>query len=84
MKLELEHQDTYGEIFLNTIYRISFLRNYHTEKSPVQVYISQSVCISVNENMKQTSEWSYKNRNTKRTHLGTSIAHAVIAAKDKQ
>jgi hypothetical protein len=39
------------------------------EKSSAQVCISPSQFITVNENMKQNSEWSYKNRNTTRREL---------------
>jgi hypothetical protein len=37
------------------------------EKCAVQVYISASIFITVNENTKQTSECSYEKRNTDRT-----------------
>jgi hypothetical protein len=55
------------------------------QKNPltVQMYVSSSLFITVNENMKQASEWFYKNSSTKRTELSMSIAHAVIAVKDK-
>jgi hypothetical protein len=43
------------------------------------VYISLALFITENENMKQTCEWSYETRNTKRTEVSISIAHAVIA-----
>jgi hypothetical protein len=79
MELAYEHQDTYGNTFLYTIYRISFSHSYRTEKSAVQVYISTSLFITENENTKQTFELSYETRNTKRTELGISIARAVIA-----
>jgi hypothetical protein len=84
MKLELKHQDTYGETFFYMIYRISFLHIYHIEKFAVQVFISLSLFIIVNGNTKQTSECSYENKNTKRTDLSMSIACAMIAVKDKQ
>jgi hypothetical protein len=76
MKLGYEHQDTYGETFFYTIYRISF--GYSIEKSAVQVYISPSLFITENENTKQTCERSYETRNTKRTEVSISIARAVI------
>jgi hypothetical protein len=79
MKLGYEHQDTYGEAFFYTIYRIYFSHSYRIEKSSVQVYISPSLFIAENENMKQTCERSYETRNTKRTEVSISIAHAVIA-----
>jgi hypothetical protein len=41
------------------------------------VYISPSLFITENENTKQTCEWSYETRNTKRTELSISIACAV-------
>jgi hypothetical protein len=44
MKLELEQQHTYGKTLLYTIYRTS----------TVEVNVSLSAFISVNENMKQT------------------------------
>jgi hypothetical protein len=56
MKLELEHQDTYCLAFFNMIYRISSSQICHVEKSTVQVYMSPSLFITVNENMKQASE----------------------------
>jgi hypothetical protein len=31
VKLELEHQDTYGETYFYMIYRISFSNEYHIE-----------------------------------------------------
>jgi hypothetical protein len=40
MKLGYEHQDTYGETFFHTLYRIYFSHSYRIEKSAVQVYIS--------------------------------------------
>jgi hypothetical protein len=61
------------------IYRISFSHSYHIEKSAVQAYISPSLIITENENTKQTCERSYETRNTKRTEVSISIAHAVIA-----
>jgi hypothetical protein len=79
MKLGYEHQDTYGKTFFYTIYRISFSHSHHIEKSAVQVYISPSLFITENENMKQTCERSYETRNTKRTDVSISIARAVIA-----
>jgi hypothetical protein len=79
MKLGYEHQDTYGETFFFTIYRIYFSHSYRIEKSAVQVYISQSLFITENENAKQTCERSYETRNTKRTEVSISIARAVIA-----
>jgi hypothetical protein len=56
MKLEYEHQDTYGETFFYTIYRISFSHSYRIEKYVFQVYISPSLFITGNENTKQTCE----------------------------
>jgi hypothetical protein len=79
MKLGYEHQDTYGETFFCTIYRISFSHSYRTEKSAVQVYISPSLFITENENTKQTCERSYETRNRKRTEVSITIARAVIA-----
>jgi hypothetical protein len=77
MNLGYEHQDTYGETFLYTIYRISFSHGYRIEKSAVQVYISPSVFITENENTKQICAWFYETRNTKRTELSISIARAA-------
>jgi hypothetical protein len=74
-----EQQGTYGETFFYTIYRISFSHSYHIEKSTVQVYISPSLFITENENTKQTCEWSYETRNTKRTEVSISLARVVIA-----
>lgn len=37
--------------------------------------------MAINENIKQTSEWSCENRNTKRTELCMSIERAVPAIK---
>jgi hypothetical protein len=54
MKLELEQQHTYGKTLLYTIYRTSFLHDCHIEESTVEVNVSLSAFISVNENMKQT------------------------------
>jgi hypothetical protein len=79
MKLRYQHQDTFGETFFYTIYRIYFSRSYRIEKSAVQVYISSSVFITENENTKQTCERSYETRNTKRTEVSVPIARAVIA-----
>jgi hypothetical protein len=79
MKLGYEHQNTYGESFFCTTYRISFSQSYHIEKSAVQVYISPSLYFTENENTKQTFERSYETRNTKRTEVGIPIAGAVIA-----
>jgi hypothetical protein len=79
MKLGYEHQDTYGETFFNTIYRISFSHSYHIEKTAVQVHISPSLFITKNENTKQTCERPYETRNTKKTEVSISIARAVIA-----
>jgi hypothetical protein len=79
MKLGYEHQDTCGKTFFYTINRISFSCSYRIEKSAVQVHISPSLFITENENMKQTCERSYETRNTKRTEVSISIAHAVIA-----
>jgi hypothetical protein len=42
MKLELEHLDTYGEIF-STIEIIYFSQKYRKEKYTVEVYTSQSL-----------------------------------------
>jgi hypothetical protein len=57
MKLGYKHQDTtYGETFFYMIYGISFSHSYRTEKSAVQVYISPSLFITENENMKQTCD----------------------------
>jgi hypothetical protein len=60
-----------------TICRISFSRSCCIEKSAVQVYISPSLFITENENTKQTCEWSYETRNTKKTEVSIPIAHAV-------
>jgi hypothetical protein len=79
MKLGYEHQGTYSKTLFYTVYRISFSHSYRIEKSAVQVYILPSVFITENEFMKQTCEWSYKTRNTKRTEVSISVAHAVIA-----
>jgi hypothetical protein len=79
MKLRYEHQDTYGETFFYTIYRISFSHSCRIEKSDVQVYISPSLFITESENTKQTRERSYETRNTKRTEVSISIARAAIA-----
>jgi hypothetical protein len=49
MKLGYEHQDTYGETFFYTIYRI-FLHSYRIENSAVQAYISPFLFITENEN----------------------------------
>jgi hypothetical protein len=80
MKLGYEHQDTYGETF-HTIYRIYFSHSYPIEKSAVKVYISPSPFITENENTKQTCEWFYETRNTKRTEVSVPTARAVIAEK---
>jgi hypothetical protein len=55
IKLEHKDQNTYGETFLNTTYRISFLHNYCGGKSAIQVHISPPPFI-VNKNTKQNSE----------------------------
>jgi hypothetical protein len=39
-----------------TVYRVSSSHNCYIEKPAVQVYISPSAFITVNENMKRTSE----------------------------
>jgi hypothetical protein len=48
MTLEHKHQDTYGETCC-TIYRISFLLNYHIERSAVKMYISPYLFITMND-----------------------------------
>jgi hypothetical protein len=53
------------------------------ETSAAHAYISSTLFITVNENMKHTSERSYGNRNMKRTKPITSVASA-IAVKHKQ
>lgn len=82
--MELKHHDTYSEILFYMIHRISFLHDRLTEKSSVHVYISPFLFLTVNDNTKHTSKWSYKNRNTTRTDLGMPIAPAVIAVKDER
>jgi hypothetical protein len=47
-----QHQDTYGKSFFCVIYMISFSRSYSIERHAAQVYISPSLFITVNENMK--------------------------------
>jgi hypothetical protein len=59
------------------IYWISFSHSYRIEKSAVQLYISPSLFITENENMKHICEWSYETRNTSRTEVSISIARAV-------
>jgi hypothetical protein len=49
-KMEHNHQDIYSETFSYMIYRISLSHSYHTQNSAVQVYVSPSLFIPVNEN----------------------------------
>jgi hypothetical protein len=46
------------------------------------MYISPSVFIALNKNKKQTSEWSYESRNTRRPERSRSVACVVTAIKD--
>jgi hypothetical protein len=53
---------------------IGFVTDYQKEKSAVEVYITASLIVTVNENTKQTSERSYLKRNTElKTDLSSQV-----------
>jgi hypothetical protein len=82
MKVELKHRNTYSKTFftqfMEFIFHVTIIVN-----PTLRVRISQSVFITVNQNLRQTSEQSYEKRNTKRTELSMSIACAIMVVKDK-
>jgi hypothetical protein len=52
------------------------------EKYAIQIHISPAMFVTINENTKQTSEWSYVNRDPKGSDFAMSITCAVIAVED--
>jgi hypothetical protein len=72
MKLELEHQDTHGKTFFYIIYVIYLSQKCCTEGPAIQVCISPSQVSTVNENMKQISEYHM------RTETQVQLIHIAL------